>query len=163
MNLTIPRVILLVVAAALVVIASLAALSRPRTALRLQAFVSMAPGVRVGSTVLFRGIEVGRVSSITFADSGVRLGLELSRGDVPIRSADTIRFATIGLLGDKVVDVRQGPLTAPLLTEGGVLRVEGPAMGVPLVDVDSLVRALKRNGIILGSDRDTSRSAGHRP
>jgi ABC-type transporter Mla subunit MlaD len=81
MNLKIPRVILLVAAAGLVVVAGLAALSRPRTALRLQALVSIAPGVRVGSTVLFRGIEVGRVSSITFADSGVRLGLELSRGE----------------------------------------------------------------------------------
>ena len=163
MNVRIPPIVLLVVAAGLVVIASLSALSRPRTALRLQAVVSMAPGVRVGSAVLFRGIEVGRVSSITFADSGVLLGLELSRADVPLRSADTIRFATVGVLGEKVVDVRPGPLTAPLLTEGGILRVTGPAVGLPLVDVDSLVRALKSDGTIPGADRDTSRTRGQRP
>src|SRR5215217_1762736 len=114
-----PRSLALIAVAALILVAGLAVLWPPRPVMRVTAVVPAAAGVREGVPVFYRGIDVGRVGRIALADSAVKITLEIARADVPLRASDTVAFATLGLFGDKVVDLRPGPLDAPKVADGG--------------------------------------------
>ena len=80
-----------------------------------------AAGVREGAVVRYRGVPIGQVERVSFADSVVRITIGLTRSDVPLRSRDGIRLAAEGLFGDRTLDVIPGPVTAPALRRGGTL------------------------------------------
>ena len=124
----VPRLALLVVVGAALLTGALAMVRRPRAAMSINALVPDAPGVRVGADVTYRGIPIGRVAEITFADSGVRLVLDLERADVPLRAGDSLWLRSIGLLGDKVLEIKAGPRDAPPLLDGGELRAMVPPL-----------------------------------
>ena len=152
----VPRVALLVAIGAALLAGGLAMVWRPCAAMRIYALVPEASGVQVGTEVTYRGIPTGRVADITFADSGVRLALDLERADVPLRAGDSLWLRTRGLLGDKVIDIKAGPREAPRLREGGELR----AM-VPLFRFDQQSPAGPMAADSAG--RDSIREAGSRP
>jgi ABC-type transporter Mla subunit MlaD len=83
-----------------------------------------AAGVREGAVVRYRGIQIGEVKRISFADSVVHLTIRLTRSDVPLRARDGIRLAAEGLFGERTLDVIPGPVTAEALRRSGTL---GPA------------------------------------
>jgi ABC-type transporter Mla subunit MlaD len=80
-----------------------------------------APGVRDGAVVRYRGVQIGQVERVSFADSVVHITIGLTRSDVPLRTRDGIRLAAEGLFGDRTLDVIPGPVTAPALRRGGTL------------------------------------------
>ena len=81
-----------------------------------------ATGVREGVVVRYRGIPIGFVRRIAFADSVVRLTIGLTRPDVPLRVRDGVRLVAEGVFGDYTLDVIPGPDTAMALPRGGTLR-----------------------------------------
>src|SRR5687767_9703146 len=112
--------ILLAIAAAVVAAVAVAAWRGQRVVQRVEAVLPNGGGLREGSAVAYRGVLVGTVERIWFEDEGVRMTLGLTRA-VPIRSADTLRVHTLGLLGDRVADIRPGSASAPLLPSAALL------------------------------------------
>lgn len=86
------------------------------------ATIPEAPGVRRGAPVQYRGVPVGSVEAITFADSVVVLVLRLDRTDVPLRNTDRI-------------EVNDPPIFGPR----GVVIVPSQGAGRPWRDGDTLV------------------------
>ncbi len=147
--------ILLGVAAAVVLAVAIAAWRGQRVVQRIEAVIPNGGGLREGSAVAYRGVLVGTVEKIWFADEGVRMTFGLTRS-VPIRSADTLRVHTLGLLGDRVADIRPGPSSAPLLPPDVLLR--GPPPLDP-VTTDELRELLARQGSLGSTDSTVPRAA----
>jgi hypothetical protein len=80
-----------------------------------------APGLKKNARVQYRGVDVGHVQQVYFTPGGVRIDLLLERDDVPIRTQDTVRLATVGPFGAQVVDIHPGPETAPPIARGATL------------------------------------------
>lgn len=98
-----------------------------------------APGLAAGQRVFFRGIEVGGVQRIVLTDSGVTVTLRVERADAPIRSEDGVRVSTVGVVGERAIEIIPGPRGATLVQRQSVLE--------PVVDSlaearDALARAL---------------------
>jgi ABC-type transporter Mla subunit MlaD len=85
------------------------------------AVLPAARNLREGAPVRFRGIEVGKVTTVRIVDSGVRLDLDIERADAPLRSADQVRIAAAGMFGDAEVEIVPGPASAPKLASDGWL------------------------------------------
>jgi ABC-type transporter Mla subunit MlaD len=130
--------ILLGIAAAVVLAVAVAAWRGQRVVQRVEAVLPNGGGLREGSAVAYRGVLVGIVERIWFEDEGVRMTLGLTRA-VPIRSADTLRVHTLGLLGDRVADIRPGPVSAPLLPSGVLLRGHAPMSPVTTDELRELL------------------------
>ena len=85
-----------------------------------------APGVREGAVVRYRGVQIGEVRRVTFADSVVHITIRLTRSDVPLRTRDGVRLAAEGVFGDRTLDVVPGPTSAPALHRGETLHAAPP-------------------------------------
>jgi ABC-type transporter Mla subunit MlaD len=146
--------ILLGIAAAVVLAVLVAAWQGQRVVQRIEAVLPDGGGLREGSAVAYRGVLVGTVERMWFDDEGVRMTLGLTQ-PVPVRRGDTLRVHTLGLLGDRVADIRPGPASAPLLQPGTLLR--GPAPMSP-VTTDELRELLTRDRPLGSSDSAASRA-----
>lgn len=114
---------------AVVVVAIAAAVfayARSGTVRRVYVELPSAPGVREGSPVWYRGVDIGTVDSIGFTPERVRLRLAITRRGVPLRREDHSRLAPIGTAGEHAIDILPGPPTAPLLGARGVLAAAWP-------------------------------------
>ena len=132
--------ILLSIAAGVAVAVGIAAWRSQRIVQRIEAELPNGGGLREGAAVVYRGVVVGTVERVWFEGEGVRLTLGLTR-PAPIRTADTLRVHTLGLLGERVADIRPGSAAAPLLPSGALLR--GPAPMGPIT-TDELRERLAR-------------------
>jgi hypothetical protein len=74
-----------------------------------------APGMKVGSRVQYRGVDVGVVREVYFTNGGVRIDALLERPDVALRAQDTVRIVPTGLFGEQIVQIAPGPETAPVI------------------------------------------------
>ena len=93
--------------------------------------VTVAPGLKEGSQVIFRGLEIGRVERITLAHSGVQLALRV-RSDAPLRSDDRAAVRPFGLFGDAAVEIIPGPESASLLGDSATLAAVPPDTLAPV-------------------------------
>ncbi|MFN2565512.1 MAG: MlaD family protein [Gemmatimonadaceae bacterium] len=91
-----------------------------------------APGLKKGSRVQYRGVDVGVVKQVYFTPGGVRIDLLLERTDVPIRTQDTVRIVSVGAFGAQAVDIQPGVQTAPLIARGATLPKAQPESTVSL-------------------------------
>lgn len=87
-------------------------------------------GLIEGATVRLAGVPVGRVTAIRLPESGaakveVRLTL-VRRVQGRVRADSVARIETLGLLGDKIVEVTLGGPGAAVLGDGAELRTEEP-------------------------------------
>jgi ABC-type transporter Mla subunit MlaD len=98
-------VILLAVALASLVAATIWLSRASASSVEIVAAVPVAEGVRTGSPVSYRGVQVGLVRRVAFTDSAVVLTLRLDRSDVPLRDTDRIDVRPIGLFGDRSVTI----------------------------------------------------------
>ena len=80
-----------------------------------------AHGLKRNAPVHYRGVPVGQVKEVYFTPSGVRIDLLIERADVPIRTQDTVRIASLGAFGQQVVDIVPGVQTAPLIPRNATL------------------------------------------
>jgi len=77
-------------------------------------------GLDDGAAVRIAGVRVGRVDGIELAGRAARVHLVLD-DDLPLTEGTYARIASLGLLGDKFVDIVPGPPGAPPLPEDVVL------------------------------------------
>ena len=85
----------------------------------LQVRFTRLPGLRVGAGVTYRGVVVGTVKEIEVDREGIVVTLTLPR-NLSLRREDKIEVAVQGLLGDKMIEVKPGSNTAPLIEPGRV-------------------------------------------
>lgn len=88
--------------------------------------LAAAPGIREGAPVVFRGVEVGTVERLTLAHSAVRLALRIRRPDAPLRAGDRVAVHTVGLFGDRAIEIVPGPGDAAPLADGATLATVPP-------------------------------------
>ena len=97
---------------------------------RLVASFGQIGGLIQGATVRLAGVPVGHVGEIRLPEPGsakVRVELLLARRvQDRIRADSLARIETLGLLGDKIIDVTLGSPGAAVLQDGGELRTEEP-------------------------------------
>jgi phospholipid/cholesterol/gamma-HCH transport system substrate-binding protein len=97
---------------------------------RLIAGFAQIGGLIEGATVRLAGVPVGRVTAIRLPESGgskVQVELALARRvQSRVRSDSVARIETLGLLGDKIVEVTLGSPSAPVLGDGAQLQTEEP-------------------------------------
>jgi phospholipid/cholesterol/gamma-HCH transport system substrate-binding protein len=95
---------------------------------RLVAGFSQIGGLIQGATVRLAGVPVGHVGQIRLPEAGeakVRVELLIARRvQDRIRADSVARIETLGLLGDKIIDVTIGSSGAAILAEGAELRTE---------------------------------------
>ena len=97
---------------------------------RLVASFGQIGGLIQGATVRLAGVPVGHVGTIRLPEAGstkVRVELLIARRvQDRIRADSLARIETLGLLGDKIIDVSLGSPTAAVLQDGSELRTEEP-------------------------------------
>jgi phospholipid/cholesterol/gamma-HCH transport system substrate-binding protein len=97
---------------------------------RLIASFGRTGGLIQGATVRLAGVPVGRVGQIRLPEgSSVKVRVELlvaRRVQDRIRADSLARIETLGLLGDKIIDISLGSPGAAVLPEGGELQTEEP-------------------------------------
>ena len=96
-------------------------------------------GLRSGSPVFLSGVETGTVNSLSFTDQGqVTVALRLQANYMNrIKSDSVATIGTVGLLGDKSIEISVGSVDAPALSVGGNLRT------VPPLSINRLVEGLE--------------------
>jgi phospholipid/cholesterol/gamma-HCH transport system substrate-binding protein len=96
---------------------------------RLVAGFGQIGGLIEGATVRLAGVPVGHVGAIRLPESGAKVRVELSialRVRNRIREDSVARIETLGLLGDKIVEISLGSAGATVLPEGAEIRTEEP-------------------------------------
>ncbi len=97
---------------------------------RLLAGFTQVGGLIEGATVRLAGVPVGRVTAIRLPESidrNVQVELTLVRRvQNRVREDSVARIETLGLLGDKIVEVTLGGPEARVLGEGAQIRTEEP-------------------------------------
>lgn len=84
-------------------------------------------GLKAGSVVRLAGLEVGNIADISFSSDAsskkiiVKLSIYKEYSD-RIRKDSVVSIKTLGLLGDKYVDISVGSPTQPVLQPGGALK-----------------------------------------
>ena len=88
-------------------------------------------GLRVGSPVSLTGVDIGSVQSVSFPDDPGATYIVVSvsiSGDagLRIREDSVARIRTIGLLGDKYVEIGGGSPQSPVLPPGSIIPSADP-------------------------------------
>lgn len=115
----------------------------PREGYSLEVMYNTVDGLREGAPVRYAGVNVGRVSFVRLEPAGVRVGIRLTT-DMPIPVDSRFVIATVGVLGDKHVEIHPG--RAHVALEPGVeLRGVDPVMmDSILVEMDTTLRNLNQ-------------------
>ncbi len=134
--------------AALIAVVLVVALAAPGLAGRPPHRVSLtfprsASGLVAGSDVLEAGARVGSVSSIEpTADGHARIVVEVADADWPLHRGVTAGIRPRSLLGEKYVDLQDGPASAPAYDASRPLQASASA--VP-VELDAFLNSLDTN------------------
>jgi phospholipid/cholesterol/gamma-HCH transport system substrate-binding protein len=88
-------------------------------------------GLRVGSPVSLTGVDIGSVQSVSFSDDPgatyIVVSVSISGDAGPrIREDSVARIRTIGLLGDKYVEIAGGSPQSPVLPPGSIIPSADP-------------------------------------
>jgi len=111
-------------------------------------------GLRVGSIVSLTGVDIGSVDRVSFPDNPsanfIEISVSVSSTAAPrIREDSVARIRTIGLLGDKYVEISSGSPQAPVLPPGSIIPSADP------IDYEAL---LGESGDIISNILETSSS-----
>jgi phospholipid/cholesterol/gamma-HCH transport system substrate-binding protein len=97
---------------------------------RLVASFGQTGGLAQGATVRLAGVAVGRVGEVRLPEAGgakVRVELLVARRiQDRIRADSVARIETLGLLGDRIIDISLGSAGAAVLPDGAEVRTEEP-------------------------------------
>jgi phospholipid/cholesterol/gamma-HCH transport system substrate-binding protein len=125
---------LVVVSTLLFVIAGRQKLFEPRY--RLTALFSQVGGLKVGSPVRLAGLEVGSVESLNFTSRGkVLASLSIQeRYQRQIRKDSVASISSVGILGDKSVEITVGSKAENVLSSGAHIQAKDPFDVASIVD-----------------------------
>jgi ABC-type transporter Mla subunit MlaD len=109
-------------------------------------------GIREGTSVTYLGVQFGVIDRVALHDGRVVAELRIEERGATLRKGDGIAVQSLGIFGDKVLDVVPGPRTAPILGAADTLFTVQP----PEVSPEDLLEAWSR-GVRGGATRpDTS-------
>jgi phospholipid/cholesterol/gamma-HCH transport system substrate-binding protein len=80
-----------------------------------------ADGVREGAAVSYLGLSIGVVDHLELHDGRAVVEVRLQRQDVDLRTGDVVRLKTLGILGDRQLEIVPGPPSAPPMRAGDTL------------------------------------------
>jgi len=100
-------------------------------------------GLKEGAPVRYAGVNVGRVSFIRLEPEGVRVGIRLDR-ELLIPDDSRFVIATVGVLGDKHVEIHPGQAQEPLEAGTELRGVDPVMMDSILVEMDTTLRNLNQ-------------------
>ncbi len=97
---------------------------------------SRVAGLKVGSPVRLAGLEVGSVESLDFTPGGRVQGVMAiqARYAQQIRGDSVATISSVGVLGDKSVEISIGSLTTAPLTSGAEMQTKDPVDVAELID-----------------------------
>ncbi|GAA4528405.1 MCE family protein [Amycolatopsis samaneae] len=87
-------------------------------------------GIFVNAEVAYRGVTVGRVTSMKLTDHGVDVGLDIDKGGPKIPADTRAQVSNRSAVGEQFVDLLPQHDTGPYLAEGGV--IEQNRTSIPL-------------------------------
>jgi phospholipid/cholesterol/gamma-HCH transport system substrate-binding protein len=93
-------------------------------------------GLRSDSPVMLDGVTVGNIDSYQFAelDKGIRIKMRILKGyQDRIRTDSIAKLRSLGLLGDKYIEINQGTANGRVLKEGETVT------GAPPLDLDQMI------------------------
>ncbi len=114
-------------------------------------------GVVVGAPVRLAGVEVGRVESLLFRNSGdfgVDVNMQIRKG-VAIRNDARPVINSLGIMGEKYVEFLPVSNTAPIMKPGESLAGETPVALSDLMEQGKKVATQVQNMISGWSDKET--------
>lgn len=103
-----------------------------------------AHGIREGTTVTYLGVDFGVVDQLTLHDGRVVAQLRIRRKGAELRRGDIIRVRTLGLFGDKALDLIPGPRDAAILGPSDTLFAVQPPEVPPEAAIEAFLRAQER-------------------
>lgn len=103
--------------------------------------LASATNVVEGGQVLVNGFEAGKVERISVQDGQALLELSLDGDYAPLHDGATVTIAWKALLGERLVDIKDGPGTAATIPDGGLIHGE---QAKPM-ELDELLAALDPN------------------
>ncbi len=88
-------------------------------------------GLRMGAPVSLTGVDIGSVQAVSFPEdlsaNYIAVSVSLSGSAAPrIREDSLARIRTIGLLGDKYVEISAGSPQSPILPAGSIIPAADP-------------------------------------
>jgi phospholipid/cholesterol/gamma-HCH transport system substrate-binding protein len=89
--------------------------------------LSSAEGLKKGDPVFFRGVPVGEVRSLNFAEDGGVLVRNRLKRRVPLRADATAELAATDIFGSQSIVLSGGSTAAPLLADGDTIVGEVPS------------------------------------
>ena len=94
-------------------------------------------GLRPGSTVMLEGVNIGTIKEFEFSsdlEKGIKIEMRLqSKYQDRIRTDSIAKLQSLGLLGDKIVEISQGTADGRPLKEGETVT------GAPPLDLDQMI------------------------
>ncbi len=131
---------------------------------RFKVIFNYTAGLDKGAPVRVAGVEVGRVDAVNFLKDGftkVELTLWIRQG-IQIHEDATVFISTMGLLGEKYIEIAPGKGEAPLISKDSVLIGNDPVrfekamkMGEEMVEkLDGIVQCL--NDIVVETNAKES-------
>ena len=94
-------------------------------------------GIEIGSPVMLSGLEIGQVKDIKLVydkQEGTKIILDLwLQGEARVRDDSTVSIRTMGLMGEKYLEITSGTANAPFLAQGAIITGQEP------FDIDSLI------------------------
>ncbi|MDI6786118.1 MAG: MlaD family protein [bacterium] len=105
-------------------------------------------GLEIASPIRLSGMEVGEVKEIIVDTNKIRV-VAWVRSDAPIRADSQITINSLGIIGEKYIDITRGSPSARLLKN------EDTIVGIDPVSVGSLL--FKTEEVILSLERATGR------
>jgi len=127
---------------------------------QLSLHLDSASGLKVGDVVRVSGINVGNIKSIRFPESAAEKGVEVEmvidrEAMQRIRADSVATIGTIGLLGDRYIEIAPGDVSQPEIKDKGVIKRVGESdidrtISMASASLHALNRTLKQLEEILG-------------
>lgn len=88
---------------------------------RIVVVLPSAEGVREGAAVSYLGLSIGVVDHLELHDGRAVVEVRLQRDDVDLRAGDMVHLKTLGILGDRQLEIVPGPPSAAPMRTGDTL------------------------------------------
>ena len=85
------------------------------------AVLPVADGISVGGAVTLRGKKIGEIEKLTIDGRRILADLRIAESDFGLRRRDSVRLRMLSLLGEKVIDIVPGDLSAPPTEDGDTI------------------------------------------
>ena len=103
-------------------------------------------GLFAGSEATYRGVKVGKVTSIKLTPEGVQADVSLTNQDLKIPASTRARVRSLSPVGEQYVDFEPTALTGPYLKNGSIIQAASTelpqTLGSTVVAVNGLLKQI---------------------